>query len=318
MRLLGLSCGEVEGSAEILLRQAMSAASDAAADLQIQLIRLNELRVPFGEALAGGDPPGDDAWWFWEALVQCDALIISAPIYARSIPGTLRLLGDRLLGPNADAAFVEELLALQRRGSAPAVPFRVDERVLKPRVAAFIAVGGSLTEHWKTLALPLMHSFTFSMHMAVVDQVVLAGAGTPRSIVLDEAALQRAARLGTNVGAQVGRPFAEAEYRGDPGLCPMCHLDVIELKSDGAVVCASCGAAGRLVGGAVEFSPEGREQSVITMAEKRAHFLGVQRTAGGHAERRDEIDARARALLDVSAALNPDRPALVCSQTRSP
>jgi multimeric flavodoxin WrbA len=185
MRLLGLSCGEVEGSAEILLRQAMSAASDAAPDLQIQLIRLNELRVPFGEALAGGDPPGDDAWWFWEALVQCDALLISAPIHARSIPGTLRLLGDRLLGPNADAAFVEELLALQRRGSAPAVPFRVDERVLKPRVAAFIAVGGSLTEHWKTLALPLMHSFTFSMHMAVVDQVVLAGAGTPRSIVLD-------------------------------------------------------------------------------------------------------------------------------------
>ena len=314
MRLLGLSCGEAEGSAEILLRQAMRAASDASPGLQTQLIRLNELRVPFGEALAGGDLAGDDAWWFWEALVQCDALIISAPIYARSIPGTLRLLGDRLLGPNADAAFVEELLALQRGGSAPAVPFRVDERVLKPRVAAFIAVGGSLTEHWKTLALPLMHSFTFSMHMAVVDQVVFAGAGTPRSIALDRVALRRAARLGTHVGAQAGRPFAQAEYRGDPGLCPMCHLNVIALTGDGAVQCASCGAGGQLVVGAsgvsVEFSPAGREQSVTTMTEKRAHFFEVQRTAAEHAARREEIDARARALLDATSALTPDRPAL--------
>jgi multimeric flavodoxin WrbA len=315
VRLLGLSCGEAEGSAEILLRQAMSAAGNASPGLPTQLIRLNELRVPFGQALAGSDPAPDDAWWFWEALVQCDALIISAPIYARSIPGTLRLLGDRLLGPNADAAFVEELLALQRAGSAPAVPFRVDERVLKPRVAAFIAVGGSLTEHWKTLALPLMHSFTFSMHMAVVDQVVFAGAGSPRSIVLDEAALQRAARLGTNVGAQVGRPFAEAEYRGDPGLCPMCHLDVVAFTGGDAVQCASCGAAGRVVPGAsglsVEFPPAGREQSVISMAEKRAHFFEVQRTAAEHAARRQEIEARARELLDATSALTPDRPALV-------
>jgi multimeric flavodoxin WrbA len=313
MRVLGLSCGEAEGSAEILLRQAMSAAAAAAPGVEAQLIRLNELRVPFGEALAR-DGDRDDAWWFWDALVQCDALIISAPIYARSIPGTLRLLGDRLLGPNADAAFVEELLALEAKGSAPAVPFRVDARVLKPRVAAFIAVGGSLPDYWKTLALPLMHSFTFSMHMAVVDQVVFAGAGTPRSIVLDEAALQRVTRLGTHVGEQTGRSFDEAVYRGEPGLCPMCHLDVIELKADGAVVCASCGAAGRLVGAApprVEFSPEGRAQSVITMAEKRAHFFEVQRTAAEHAQRREEIEARARELLHATSAMTPDRPALV-------
>lgn len=314
MRLLGLSCGEVDGSAEILLRQAMSAAVNAApAGLETQLIRLNELRVPFGAALAG-DPAQDDAWWFWEALVQCDALIISAPIYARSIPGTLRLLGDRLLGPNADAAFVAELLALARQGSAPAVRFRVDERVLKPRVAAFIAVGGSLTDHWKTLALPLMHSFTFSMHIAVVDQIVVAGAGTPRSIVLDGAALARVAQLGAHVGEQAGRTFDAAEYRGEPGLCPLCHLDVIELKSDGAVVCASCGAAGRLLGTApvtVEFSPEGQAQSVITMTEKRAHFFEVQRTAAEHAQRRDEIEARVRELRHATSGLAPDRPTLV-------
>ena len=77
----------------------------------------------------------------------------------------------------------------------PAVPFSVDERVLKPRVAGFLAVGGSLTSQWKTLALPIMHTATFSMHIAVVDQVQFEGAGTPRSVVLDPAALDRAAGL---------------------------------------------------------------------------------------------------------------------------
>ncbi len=304
MRLLGISCGAPEGSAELLLRTALAAARDQGLDTQ--LVRLGELDVSYaaGPAAAGA---GDDTDWFWEQLMEADALIISSPIYARSVPGTLRLLGDRLLGPNADAAFVEELLALRRAGRAPAVPFRVDERVLKPRVAGFMACGGSIPDHWKTLALPLMHTFTFSMQIAVVDQVQFSGAGTPASIVLDDAAIDRARRLGAAVAAQTGRTFAEAEYVGPPGLCPMCHLDVIAVKDpDGAVECATCGAAGRLSvrdgRPAFEFDAAGCEQSVIAMAEKRAHFFEVQETAAAHANRAEEIRARARAVLERTAS----------------
>ena len=57
------------------------------------------------------------------------------------MPGRLKLLADRLLGPNADRAIIEKLLEVRRSGEEPMVPFRVDERVLKPRVAGFIAVG---------------------------------------------------------------------------------------------------------------------------------------------------------------------------------
>ena len=138
---------------------------------------------------------------------------------SRTVAARLKLLGDRLLGPNADAAIVEGLLALERAGGTPMVPFRVDPRVLKPRVAGFLAVGGSLTSQWKTLALPMMHATTFSMQIAVVDQVQFAGAGTPRSIVLDPAAIDRAATLGRNVASQLGVPFDEARYLGPPGLC---------------------------------------------------------------------------------------------------
>ena len=168
--VLGLGCGQPHGSAEILLKAALRAAEADGA--QVGLVRLDELRLPSGAA-EGAEP--DDAWWLWERLVGCDGLIVSTPIISRTVAARLKLFGDRLLGPNADAAIIEGLTALRREGQEPAVPFRVDEWVLKPRVAGFLAVGGSLTSQWKTLALPIMHTTTFSMHIAVVDQVQFEG-----------------------------------------------------------------------------------------------------------------------------------------------
>ena len=111
---------------------------------------LDELRIPSGPDA----PEPDDAWWFWEQARRVRRLIVSTPIISRTVAGRLKLLADRLLGPNADAAIIDELVAVRRAGGEPVVPFRVDERVLKPRVAGFIAVGGSLTPQWKTLTLP--------------------------------------------------------------------------------------------------------------------------------------------------------------------
>jgi multimeric flavodoxin WrbA len=285
-RLLGIGCGQLAGSAEILLVEALRAAAGEGAE--VELVRLEELRIPSGPDA----PEPDDAWWLWDKLVECDALIVSTPIISRTVAARLKLVADRLLGPNADAAIIEALVAAKRAGQDPGVPFRVDERVLKPRVAGFIAVGGSLTSQWKTLALPILHTVTFSMHMAVVDQVQFEGAGTPQSIVLQPEAIARAAQLGHNVATQIGRAFEDAEYRGDDGLCPLCHLDVVTLRGSD-VECATCGARGVLDGGGVRWTD--LDSSVISMTEKRNHFAEIRDTAARHAEQREEIDAAARA-----------------------
>jgi multimeric flavodoxin WrbA len=302
-RVLGLGCGQPHGSAEILLKAALRAAEDQGAEAE--LIRLGELRLPGGAEAA--EP--DDGWWLWERMVECDGLIVSTPIISRTVAARLKLLIDRLLGPNADAAIIAGLLALRREGREPAVPFRVDERVLKPRVAGFLAVGGSLTSQWKTLALPLMHTTTFSMHIAVADQVQFGGAGTPRSVVLDSAALDRAAVLGRNVASQLGVPFDQARYLGPPGLCPMCHLDVVALRG-ADVECATCGARGRLEPGPQVIWTD-LTSSVISMDEKRAHAAEIQDTAARHAGLRDQIDERARAFdaYDPVVRPAPARPA---------
>lgn len=297
-RVLGLNAGSANGNTEVALVAALRAVAEAGAE--VELIRLDDVRLPMGP-----DPKEpDDAWWFWERLMEADGLVISSPIFSRIVPARLKLLMDRLLGPNADRAIVERLVAMRDAGQEPAVPFRLDERVLKPRVAGFIAVGGALTPQWKTLALPTMHILTFSMQTAVVDQFVVSGAGTPRSIVLDDAALARATQLGANVAAQLGRSFDEAEYVGEAGLCPMCHLDVIELH-DREVACATCGAEGHLND---EFVVEwdNLDVSVISMAEKRDHYEEILDTATKQNAVRDTIEEKAKAYADAFPVSRPD------------
>src|SRR3954453_23873679 len=234
VNVLGLSCGNANGSPELLLKAALMAAEADGAT--VRMVRLQDMQLP------------DDADWYWEQLMECEALIVAAPILSRSVPGKLRLLGDLILGPNPDPAFIEKQLELRAPGEEPQVPFRVDERVLRPRVAGFISVGGSLPTRWKTLALPEMHALTFSMHIGVVDQSQFGGAGLPGSILLDESAVPRAEELGRNVVGQIGRASEDVEYKGEQGVCPMCHLSVIEVRGD-VVECATCGAGGGGVGG---------------------------------------------------------------------
>jgi multimeric flavodoxin WrbA len=297
-RLLGLSAGNPGGSVEIVLKEALMAAEAAGAE--VELVRLDDLDLETSD----GQIP-EDAWWFWERLMEADGLVAAAPIISRTIPGRLKVLIDLLLGPNADRAIVEKLLAVRASGHEPGVPFRLDERVLKPRVAGFIAVGGSLTAQWKALALPAMHILTFSMHTAVVDQIVIHGAGTPQSVVLDDDALKRSAALGANVAAQLGRTFDEAEYVGEPGLCPLCHLDAIVLTGRD-VQCATCGATGHLDDD-VTIRWTDLETSVVSMAEKSAHYDEILETAQRHAALRDSILEKASTYDSFDPVVRPGR-----------
>ena len=128
------------------------------------------------------------------------------------------------------------------------------------------------------------------------------------SALIDNAAIARAELLGRNVAEQAGRAFDEVEYRGDPGICPMCHLDVMVMRAD-AVECAVCGARGQfqVEGGSVSvrFTDEGRQQSILTIGEKRAHFLEIQQTAMRQSEHADEIAERGERYRDYDRSISP-------------
>jgi multimeric flavodoxin WrbA len=245
--------------------------------------------------------------------MESDGLIVSTPIYSRTITGKLKLVADRLSGPAADVVFAESYRRILEAGETPPVAFPYDERVFRPRVAGLIAVGGSLTSQWRTLALPLMHQITFSASIAVADQLLVGGAGMPRAVVLDADALAGAARVGASVGSQLGLPFEAVQYRGEPGLCPLCHLSLISVGEAGAVECATCGAGGRLVAagdgsGAVEVrfdDPALLERSVVTMVERRVHFAEVMEIGAAQGARAAEIESLATRYASCDALIAP-------------
>ena len=306
MRVLGLSAGNADGSAEILLKIALQEAEADGA--QTALLRLDDVRLPTRPLTPGQTGAEDDGQWLWDQVMESDGLIVSAPIYSRTVPGKLKLVADRLSGPAADVAFAESYRAMVEAGQTPPVAFPFDDRVFRPRVAGLIAVGGALTGQWKTLALPLMHQMMFSSYIAVADQALIGGAGMPRSVVLDGAALKAAARVGHSVGSQLGVPFVDVEYRGEPGLCPRCHLSIVAVADDGEVECATCGASGVLVvedGLPVIRLRDLDERSVITMAEKRAHFREVQETGRLQGKLAEEIARRAAIYEQFDRRITP-------------
>ena len=52
--------------------------------------------------------------------MDSDGLIVSAPIYSRTVPGQLKLVADRLSGPAADVAFAENYRRMLEAGETPA------------------------------------------------------------------------------------------------------------------------------------------------------------------------------------------------------
>jgi multimeric flavodoxin WrbA len=303
-RVLGVGAGTSGGSAEILLKAALLEAQAAGAE--VSWLRLDDVRIDTQGALFS--PHDDDCRWFYEQVLAADGVIYSAPIYSRMPPGKLRLLADRVFGPHADVGFIRLLMEREAAGDPITVPFTPDERVLRHRPTAFIAVGGASTDQWSTLALPTMHSLAFSMRSFIVDQIRFKYAGTPRSIVLQPEALDRARLLGRNLVDQLGRAYEECEYRGEQGLCPVCHLDLIELSGD-SVTCGSCGAVGRLeiADGAarVVFDEDGVNTSVASMPEKILHGNEILSTAAAHAARADEIATGATPFADWGEPLAP-------------
>ena len=90
MRVLGLTAGNPDGSAEILLKLALQAAETERAE--VALVRLSELALPTRPVGPGESSAADDGPWLWDQLMESDGLIVSTPIFSRTIAGTLKLV----------------------------------------------------------------------------------------------------------------------------------------------------------------------------------------------------------------------------------
>jgi len=282
MKVLGLACGRKLSNTEILIKEALMGAEEMGAE--VELVRLLDLNIKpctgcnscvidlFEKGGSGACIiKNDDFRFIDEKILESDGLILGSPIYEKSPQGLLKILNDRM-GPSHDLAF--RIIAKKIReekgitkGNGP------DERSFKPHVASLFAVGGS---DWTTLALPMLQLFALPMNMTVVDQQLFNWTALPATVVLKDEMLKRARRSGRHVAETLKKPIEEAEYIGDPGICPVCHSSVIEVtRTSEPALCAVCGVKGILkaVGDkyVLEVSPEQRALSHCLLSGKFYH-----------------------------------------------
>ena len=285
MKVLGISCGRRLSNTEILVKEALMGAEEAGAE--VELVHLHDLNI---KPCTGCNScvidlfekcgPGrctiknDDLPFIDEKIMECDGLILGSPIYEKTPSGQLKCLNDRM-GPSHDQAFrmAAKKMRAERGITTGEGP---DERAFKPRAASLIAVGGS---EWDTLALPLMHLFTLSMQIEVVDKIVVNWVALPKVVALRDDLLERAHKSGRHVAETLKKPLEEAEYIGQPGLCPICHSKLLEIRNaedNYPTICGICGVRGTLnvVDGKVRFEvpEEEKVHSHMLLSGKFEHL----------------------------------------------
>ena len=106
----------------------------------------------------------------------------------------------------------------------------------------------------------------------MIKSVLIEGAG----------AVELAERVGRSVASQIGKGYEEAEYLGEEGSCPYCHLDLVVLEGKGGngCECGVCGAKGKLEvdgeGRIKALFEEGSDTSVVTWKGKKNHMVAIE------------------------------------------
>ncbi len=323
MKMLGLTCGSKNGNCEILIKSALMGAEELG--MEVELLRMSDLDIKpciacglmACQATSKG-PRGcvfkDDGPFLYEKVMECDAMIFSAPVYTKTPPGQLKAIGDRILGPKVDVAFKIEQKKLKEAGSTNLMlaDAWIDERAFKNRVGGLISVGGATSPDWVNLGLPLLHIMTFSWQIAIVDQMQVLGAGLPGAVLVNEdKPVERAKKLGRNIAEQAGRHFQDVEYKGDdPGVCPVCHLSMIAFR-DGYVECVVCGSHGqiKMMGDkpTVEFPEEWQKKSVLELEGKRIHFYEIMEVFKKHMPQMEKMKALAKPYTKYDRLIKPTR-----------
>ena len=316
MKILGLGVGRKMGNSEILLKEALMAAEEVGAE--VELLRLHDLNIKpcigciscSKDQQSGGTGAcvikDDDMPFFNEKLLECDGIVIGVPVYIMAPPGNFKVLCDRI-GPSHDVAWQMEAKKIAEKEGRES---KIDPRFFKQRVSGFIAVGGAPTPDWLSLALPLMNTFTFPMQIEVIDQMQILGTPLPAQVVRNEDALERARILGRNVAEAMGKPADQIGWKGDePGTCPMCHSNVMLVGKTSTVECAICGIKGDLRENngeiTVTFPAEQKAIARLTLEGKKMHFDDVVETVGKNIPFMGEVQAKLKKYTSLKAVKPP-------------
>ena len=277
MKVLGIFAGRPHRMTEMYCQTALKGAEEAGCEVEIVNLRQLDIKPCNGCCIChrGGRPDGklgcvydDDMLWLDEKIMECDGMIVAAPMFECSPPSEMKKFCDRL-GPSHDIMIrkdIDERRAKEgKEGNDP--------RWYKDRPVAFISHGGS---EWTTLGLPTLSIIAVPLGMTIVDLVNFQFQGS----LLRDNNLERVKALGRAVAENCGKSSEEMVYCGDEALCPCCHNNTFVMTpGTDQVVCAACGLEGTITveDGKVipHFTEEQLKGSHVTLSGKTIHMMDM-------------------------------------------
>jgi multimeric flavodoxin WrbA len=267
------------GNTEVLVEEALMEAQSLGAEVNV--MRLSDLTIESCKgcmacAFKQEDCQISDGWRsFRDRLAESDAVVLGSPTYLLGAAGVIKMTIDR------NIAFQAGTLS---QGSKP---------------GAIIGVAG--IRGWEPFTLPMLNVFMLTSGLKVIDQVMFYAQG-PGEILLDDSAMERARKVGSNLFKAASKPAEERVYLGDEGLCPACHQNLFQVKN-GVLECALCQAKAefKAVNNKTQlvFDPETlRDHRWSENALFQRFSLAVLPSGPRFMEERDEIRKRSKKYLD--------------------
>lgn len=245
--ILGISASARPwGNTDLLVRHALRGAEAAGARtrfLRVSDLELGPCRGCMACVFRDRDCVQDDRFpEFLEAFREADGVALGSPAYVLGATAAVKNLQDRMI----------------RFGLAR-------EFVGRPGLA--LAAAG--VPGWEPFTLAQVGLTFLFLGMPLVDQVLGYGQG-PGEVLDDEAACRRAREGGEALGR------GETGYRGPPGACPVCRLDLVGGRPDGGARCLLCDLPGAWEApdgaGSRRFRPDPGAEPRWSEASMRRHF----------------------------------------------
>lgn len=255
MKVLGIvaSCRKL-GNTEILVKEALMAAQEKGAEVDI--MRWNDYNILpcegdaqclFGTRVCKHKDK-DDFDFLLKKLYRYDGLILGAPCYFLEVQAIIKQFIDRLF------ILFSEPSQMIGKPAAIIVPYA--------------------TRGWTSHAFLQPTIMLFQLGMDIIDKTLVHIQSVSEASG-DKLALDKARMIGNEIVEAL--VTGDHSYKGDPGICPVCHERDIRIMSDNETVeCPICALRGklRLEKGAVkvEFPSEQLEWPRFSTESIYRHF----------------------------------------------
>lgn len=293
MRILGVSFGKKHANTDILVKEALFGAKEAAPDAEIKFI--NTVNMNIGRCRGCGACSGqlekgkdnvcifkDDFQALEDEVREADAIILGAPVYVLQPVGQFKDFVDRF-SCRHDYSAITWVLDKRKSGEMPGNAEDFPMERFKKRTVSYVSVGGASTDNWTSMGTATLHLFGFPPMMKVMGNYNANSMGTVGNPYLDDKLIADMHEMGKRTALGLTDDTVEFfEPEGKPkGVCPVCRQRLITiLPGTTKVECPICGIEGELSikDGAVqvEFSEAQQNRARGTFAGLREHTTEIQ------------------------------------------